>query len=174
MSKKPLGLTAAPRGLSTHAARLAREHDGTNEIPQPRPPRPACRIGRQLTDPLILLLLAAAAVTGALRDVTDTAVILLVITVNTSVGLAQEVRADQAVAALRRLGAPTARVLRDSVEHVQPAAEAVPSDLVLLAAGDIVPADLRLAVVHRRYGLDRVDRIVALSRQAGPKVLVAA
>jgi Ca2+-transporting ATPase len=136
-------------GLTTDAARQARERDGANEVPEPRPPGLAFRVGRQLTDPLVLLLLAAAAVTTALRDVPDTAVILLVIVVNTAVGVAQEVRADRAVAALRRLGAPTARVVRDGVERVRPAAEVVRDDVVVLAAGDIVPADVRVVEAHR-------------------------
>jgi Ca2+-transporting ATPase len=136
-------------GLTTDAAQRARERYGANEVPEPRPPGLPFRVGRQLTDPLVLLLLAAAAVTTALRDVPDTAVILLVVVVNTAVGVAQEVRADRAVAALRRLGAPTARVVRDGVEQVRPAADVVQGDLVVLAAGDVVPADVRVAEAHR-------------------------
>src|SRR5204862_3841688 len=158
VSEKPLVLTASETaaagarrtsGLTADAARRARERDGANEVPEPRPPGLAFRIGRQLTDPLVLLLLAAAAVTTALRDVPDTAVIVLVIVVNTAVGVAQEVRADRAVGALRRLGAPTARVVRDGVERVLPAAELVRGDLVVLTAGDVVPADVRLTEAHR-------------------------
>ena len=142
-------LTAERSGLSTAEARRARDRDGLNEVPAEPGPRLVYRIGRQLADPLILLLLAAATVTAVLRDVTDTAVMLLVIVVNTAVGVAQEVRADRAVAALRQLGAPTARVLRDGAEQVLPAAELVRGDLVLLTAGDVVPADVRLVEAHR-------------------------
>ncbi|OLE27735.1 MAG: hypothetical protein AUG44_09415 [Actinobacteria bacterium 13_1_20CM_3_71_11] len=136
-------------GLTTEQARRALDRAGRNEVPAPPGPHLAHRIGRQLADPLILLLLAAATVTGLLRDATDTTVILLVIVVNTSVGVAQEVRADRAVGALRRLGAPTARVVRDGVERVLPAAELVRGDLVVLTAGDVVPADVRLTEAHR-------------------------
>ncbi|WKX69019.1 cation-translocating P-type ATPase [Streptomyces sp. XD-27] len=87
------------------------------------------------------MLLAAAALTIATSDFTDAAVILLVITVNTAVGVAQEVRAEQAVAALSAMSAPAARVVRDGAERSVPAAEVVPGDVVLLAEGDIVPAD---------------------------------
>src|SRR5581483_9584545 len=91
---------ARPSGLSTveAAARLAA--DGPNTVAKPRPRRLVSRIAGQLTDPLVALLLAAAVVTVALGDWTDMAVILLVITLNTAIGVAQEVRADRAIAAL--------------------------------------------------------------------------
>ncbi len=141
MAGDELELTG-PRGLTAGdaAARLAR--DGRNETRPPAPRSVARRIGAQLVDPLILLLLGAATVTAATGDITDTLVILLVITVNTAIGVAQEVRADRAIAALRRLGAPTCRVVRDGQDLVVPAAEVVTGDLVRLSAGDIVPADL--------------------------------
>jgi hypothetical protein len=80
------------------AARLA--GDGPNTVPPPPPRRLAGRIGRQLADPLVALLIAAAVVTTALRDLPDTAVILLVVTVNTVIGVVQEARADRAIGRL--------------------------------------------------------------------------
>ncbi|WFE27760.1 cation-transporting P-type ATPase [Solwaraspora sp. WMMD791] len=109
----------------------------------------ARRVARQLTDPLVALLLAAGVVTTALADYPDTAVILLVVVVNTAIGVVQEVRADRAIAALDRLAAPVARVRRDGVDQVVPAAELVPGDLVRITAGDIVPADLTLTDAYR-------------------------
>ncbi|GAU69798.1 cation-transporting ATPase [Streptomyces sp. NBRC 110611] len=99
------------------------------------------RVLQQLRDPLILVLLVAAALTIATGDLSDAAVILLVITVNTVVGVVQEVRAEQAVIALSAMSAPAARVVRDGAERAIPAADVVPGDLVLVAEGDIVPAD---------------------------------
>ncbi|GAA0630834.1 cation-translocating P-type ATPase [Streptomyces thermocarboxydovorans] len=125
---------------SAEAARRLRVH-GPNEIPS-RPPTPVWRrVLQQLRDPLILVLLVAAALTIATGDLSDAAVILLVIVVNTVVGVVQEVRAEQAVRALSAMSAPEARVVRDGAERSVPAAEVVPGDLVLLAEGDIVPAD---------------------------------
>ncbi len=92
-------------------------------------------------DPLVLVLLGAAVLTIAIRDLTDTAVILLVVTVNSTVAVWQEVRADRAVEALTRLAAPTTRIVRDGRERVLPAAGVVPGDLLVLAEGDVVPAD---------------------------------
>jgi Ca2+-transporting ATPase len=115
------------------------------------PPRRgiALRVGRQLADPLVALLMVAGVVTAALGDIPDTLIILLVVVVNTVIGVAQEVRADAAIAALDRLAAPVARVVRDGRDQVVPAAELVRGDHVRLEAGDVVPADLKLTEAQR-------------------------
>ncbi|MFF5157694.1 cation-translocating P-type ATPase [Streptomyces sp. NPDC000348] len=131
--------SAAGLSSAEAARRLARH--GPNAIPE-EPRTPVWRrVLQQLRDPLILVLLVAAVLTIATGDLSDAAVILLVITVNTTVGVVQEVRAEQAVTALSALSAPTARVVRDGEERSLPAAGVVPGDLVLVAEGDIVPAD---------------------------------
>ena len=129
-----LGLT------SQEAAALLREH-GENTVPRPRPPRWWSRVLRQLRDPMIALLLAAAAVTVATGDVTDTVIIAVVVVLNTALGVAQEWRAERAVRALDRLAAPWARVRRDGLTARVPASSVVPGDLLLLEAGDVVGAD---------------------------------
>jgi Ca2+-transporting ATPase len=136
-------------GLSTAEAAARRVETGPNVLPEPAPPHLATRVGRQVRDPLILVLLAAMGVTAALRDVADLVVIGLVIVLNTTVGVVQEVRADRAVAALRRLAAPTARVVRDGSPVVLPAADLVPGDLIQVQAGDVVPADATLTEAVR-------------------------
>ncbi|MEJ3747026.1 cation-transporting P-type ATPase [Actinomycetes bacterium KLBMP 9797] len=141
---------AAPaRGLTAQVAADRLRAGGPNSVAPPPRRHVITRILHQLTDPLVALLLAAAVVTIALGDIPDTAVIALVVIVNTAIGVAQEVRADRAIAALDRLAAPTARVVRDGHDLVVPAAELVPGDLVRLEPGDIVPADLEIAVAHR-------------------------
>jgi Ca2+-transporting ATPase len=137
-------VTTVVSGLSSveAAARLAR--DGGNVLPVQRSGSPWRRVGVQLRDPLVAVLLVAAALTVATGDWTDAAVIALVIIVNTSVGAAQEVKADRAITALATLAAPEARVLRDGVQRVIPAADVVVGDLLVLAEGDIVPADARV------------------------------
>ncbi|MET8894010.1 cation-translocating P-type ATPase [Streptomyces albogriseolus] len=128
-------------GLSSaEAARLLTRHGPNALREEPRTPVWR-RVLQQLRDPLILVLLVAAVLTIATGDLSDAAVILFVIVVNTTVGVVQEVRAEQAVRALSALSAPTARVVRDGTERSLPAAEVVPGDVVLLAEGDIVPAD---------------------------------
>ena len=133
--------TAPDAGLSSldAAARLAR--DGGNTLSQRRPTALWRRIVTQLRDPLVLVLLAAAAFTIATRDFTDAAVILFVIVVNTTVGVIQEVKAERAITALSELTAPDARVIRDGAQRQVPAADLVVGDLLVLAEGDVVPAD---------------------------------
>jgi P-type Ca2+ transporter type 2C len=107
---------ATRSGLDSAEAARRLQAEGPNELPAPRPRRLAGRVARQLVDPLIVLLLAAAAVTTALGDLADTTVIAMVIVLNTAIGVAQEVRADRAIAALDRLAAPTARVVREGID----------------------------------------------------------
>ena len=96
------------------------------------------------------MLLVAAVLTIATGDWTDASVIIAVIVVNTTVGVVQEVKADRAITALSTMTAPEARVLRDGVQRQVPAAEVVVGDLLVLAEGDIVPADAAVRGRRRR------------------------
>ncbi|MFJ3970445.1 cation-translocating P-type ATPase [Streptomyces parvus] len=117
---------------------------GRNEVAV-RKARPLySRVLAQLGDPLVMVLIAAVALTLAIGDHADSVVIGLVIVVNTTVGVAQEVRADNAVAALSALSAPHARVRREGTDNDVPAATVVPGDVLLLAEGDIIAADAAL------------------------------
>jgi Ca2+-transporting ATPase len=129
------------------AARRLREH-GPNLSPQPPPRSLATRVLEQLRDPMILLLLVAGTVTTLTGDHPDTAIIAAVVVLNTTLGVLQERRAEQAMRALDRLAAPFAVVHRDGTSRRVPAAEVVPGDLVLLGAGDVVPADATLVEAH--------------------------
>ncbi|MGH6656999.1 MAG: cation-translocating P-type ATPase [Actinocrinis sp.] len=129
------------RGLTSAQAARQLARAGRNSIPAPRPVRLWRRVLMQLRDPLVAVLLVAAGLTIGTGDWTDAGVILLVIVVNTSVGIAQEVKADQAIAALDALTAPHARVVRDGEQMRIAADEVVPGDLLALGEGEIVPAD---------------------------------
>ena len=146
-------LEASPDGLAAAvaAARL-REH-GPNALPAPARTPPWRRFLHHFNDPLILFLLAAAVVAASLRHYVDAAVIAAVVLVNAVVGHVQEGRAEQALSALRTMLAPSARVLRDGERLMVPVETLVPGDLLLLEAGDRIPADARLL---RGRGL-RVD-----------------
>lgn len=163
---KPAGLTSAEA-----AARLAK--DGPNAVTRPKPKRLLQRVAAQLTDPLVALLLAAAVVTLALKDWPDTLVILLVITLNTAIGVTQQVQADKAIAALDDITAPTARVVRDGIHQQIPAAEVVCGDLVAVQAGDIVPADLHLEEAYRCQVNESAltGESLAVFRNAGDELL---
>ncbi|HSL25742.1 MAG TPA: HAD-IC family P-type ATPase, partial [Acidimicrobiia bacterium] len=130
------------KGLSPEEAsrRLA---DGRNELPPPPVRSWFSRIWKQLRDPMSLLLLAAASLSlFALREPRDAAAIAAIVILNVTVAVIQEEKAVTALEALRSAAAPTARVLRAGVPVTLPAAEVVPGDMVLLAAGERVPADL--------------------------------
>jgi Ca2+-transporting ATPase len=93
---------------------------------------------------LVLLLLGSAAISIAIGELVDAVAILAIVVVNAILGVLQEWRAEQSLQALKRMAAPTATVMRDGHQDNIPAGELVPGDLVLLAAGNNVPADLRL------------------------------
>jgi Ca2+-transporting ATPase len=133
--------TPGAGGLSSDGAAQRLARDGGNVLPARRPPPLWRRVVSQLRDPLVLVLLAAAGFTLATADYTDASVILFVIVVNTTVGVIQEVKAERAISALSALTAPAARVVRDGAQREVPAAELVVGDLLILAEGDIVPAD---------------------------------
>lgn len=98
----------------------------------------------QFTSPLIYILLVAAVVTALLKEYIDTGVIMAVVTLNAIIGYIQEYRAEQGVRALKKMLIPRARVIRNGKEKEINSEELVPGDVVLLASGTKVPADLRL------------------------------
>ncbi|MET0857539.1 MAG: cation-translocating P-type ATPase [Telluria sp.] len=131
-------------GLPAQAA-TARLHDhGPNAI-RGRPPRPRWHVfADQFTDFMILVLIAAAVISGVIGDIKDTVAIVLIVLLNAVIGFVQELRAERALAALKKMAATGATVLRDGHKLMVPAAQLVPGDIVVLEAGNVVPADLRL------------------------------
>jgi len=132
------------RGLSATeaAARLARH--GPNAISEKRR-RPAWRmLLDQFTDLMIVVLIGAAVVSGIVGDLQDTIAIIVILILNGVIGFVQEYRAERAIAALRKMAAANARVVRDGAAQTVVATGLAPGDVVLLEAGNVVPADLRL------------------------------
>ena len=136
--------TDADRGLT--AVEAARRHAryGPNVLPDDRGHGPVVRFLLQFHNPLVYVLLAAAVVTAAIGEAVDTAVIVLVVLVNAVIGYLQEAKAGQALQALARATQTVATVVRDGRSVRIDSREVVPGDLVLLEAGDKVPADLRI------------------------------
>lgn len=132
------------QGLSSKQAASRLLEYGRNELPAARQRSPLMRFALQFHNALIYFLLSAAVLAALLGHVVDASVILLVVLVNAIVGFVQEGRAEQALSALRAMLAPSARVLRDGHRRVVAVQDLVPGDIVLLEAGDRVPADLRL------------------------------
>ena len=138
------GLGSSDTGLGDDAARLAFERHGPNELPREKPESLAVLFLRQLAQPLIYVLLAAALVTAALAHWIDAGVILGVVIANAVIGVVHEHRAERAIEALLDLVAQEATVVREGVLRRIDARELVPGDVVVLDAGDKVAADCRL------------------------------
>ena len=118
---------------------------GTNELDE-RAAVPGWRMFvRQFANAIILVLAFAAVVTIVIGDLKDTIVIAGIVVLNAAIGFVQEHRAEQAMAALRKMAAPFTRVVRDGSVRSAPTRELVPGDVVQLEAGDVVSADARLA-----------------------------
>jgi len=131
-------------GLSEEAARARRERYGPNALPPPPSRGMLRRFIDQFRNVFIYVLLAAGVVTASLAHWVDTGVILGVVLINALIGFIQEGRAESAIAAIRGMLSHQATVLRDGRRVTLPAEELVPGDVVNLASGDRVPADLRL------------------------------
>ncbi|BAV34852.1 ATPase [Sulfuricaulis limicola] len=136
--------TDARAGLSAENARARLEQYGANEIREGRRRGPLAMFLGQFTDFMILVLIAAAIVSGLIGDLTDTLVIVAIVVLNAVIGFVQEYRAERAIAALKQMAALTAHVVRGGQSRMVPAAELVPGDVVRIEAGNAVPADLRL------------------------------
>jgi calcium-translocating P-type ATPase len=137
-------LNADSGGLGAQEAAAGLVNDGPNRLPETRGPGPVLRFVMHFNNVLIYVLLGAAAVTGFLEHWVDTGVILAVVVANAVIGFIQEGKAEAAMAAIRNMLAPRAAVLRDGVRMTVDGADLVQGDIVLLEAGDKVPADLRV------------------------------
>ena len=131
-------------GLSSQEAKARLEKFGFNELME----RPRPGLFKLLLDQfdnfLVIILIVAAVVSLLLGEVVDASAIMAIVVLNAVLGVVQESKAEQALAALKKMAAPNARVVRDGVEATLPARELAPGDIVLLEAGNYVPADMRL------------------------------
>lgn len=134
-------LAADHGGLSSAEAAVRLQSDGPNELAVARRRHLATELFRRLANPLIAILLFAAAIAGVTGDLTSFAIIVVVIVLSTALDMVQERRAEATADALKRSIALHATVLRDGAAIELPTRELVAGDIVMLAAGDLVPAD---------------------------------
>jgi Ca2+-transporting ATPase len=132
------------RGLSNDEVHRRQREVGPNELGAEAVRSPFLLFGAQFANTMIVVLLIAAVVTVAVGEVKDAIVITAIVVLNAAIGFVQEYRAERAMAALRTMTSPNARVARDGVQATVPAEQLVPGDVILLEAGDLVPADARL------------------------------
>lgn len=137
-------LHTSEEGLSDAEAAERLRKNGRNAL-RSKPPKAILQmLKEQIVDPMVLILIGAAAFSAILQEWTEAAVIFTIVIVNAIIGIVQEKKAQSSLEALRHMSAPTARVLRQGEESIVPASELVIGDVVLIGDGDMVPADLRL------------------------------
>jgi Ca2+-transporting ATPase len=137
-------LGSSLQGLSTEEARNRLLKHGPNELTEKKKKSPFMMFLDQFKDTMILVLIAAAIISGVIGGAADTIAIIVIVALNAVIGFIQEFRAEKAMALLRKMAAHSALVMRDGNPVTIPAAQLVPGDVVLLEAGKIVPADLRV------------------------------
>ena len=137
-------LESSMHGLTAQQASQRLQKFGSNSLPEAHRRSLLVMLVGQFSDFMILVLLAAALISGIIGEPQDAIAILVIVILNAIIGLVQEFRAERAVAALREMATPDAQVIRDGKSLTISAIELVPGDLVLLEAGNQVPADLRL------------------------------
>ena len=141
-----------PGGLTQREAARRLEKYGPNQLAQPQPPGLLLRVLGRLKDPMILVLLGAAALSllaSGGEDWLDGVIILVIVVVNGVISITQEDHAQQALEELRRMSSPQAGVLRDGAPRKVAASALVPGDVIVLEAGDQVPADARILECSR-------------------------
>jgi len=137
-------LQSSETGLAREEARRRLERFGLNELIEKERKSAWVMFFDQFKDFMIVVLLAAAVVAGLIGEPADTIAIVVIVVLNAVLGFVQEYRAEKAMAALKKMAAPMATALRDAQAESLPAAQLVPGDVVILEAGNVVPADLRL------------------------------
>jgi len=131
-------------GLTTEEAAQRLAHYGENQLRETPRPGFLVMLWEQLNNFVVILLIVASIISALLGDYVEAAAIMAIVVLNAILGIVQEQRAEEALAALKRLAAPDAQVIRDGHRKAVPAREVVPGDIVYLEAGNYIPADVRL------------------------------
>jgi len=140
-------LKTDPKGLTREEAERRAAEFGYNELKEKKRTTPLQIFLGQFKDVFVIMLLVATVISFLIGETVDAVTIAVIVILNSVVGFIQEYRSEKAMAAMQKLTAPKAHVLRDGTEAVIPAREIVPGEIVLLEAGDRVPADGRLLEV---------------------------
>jgi Ca2+-transporting ATPase len=137
-------LNTSFNGISSEEAQKRLLQYGPNELGEKQRKTALMMFLDQFRDFMILVLVAAALISGFIGELSDTIAIIVIVVLNAVVGFIQEYRAEKAMAALKKMAAPSATVMRNNLPETIPASRLVPGDMVMLEAGKIVPADMRL------------------------------
>jgi len=142
-------LNTSPEGLSSGGSAERLDKYGFNVLKEIKKKTLFMMFLDQFKDFMIMILIAAAVVSGIIGELVDTIAIIVIVILNAIIGFVQEYRAEKAMKALKAMSAPSALALRDNNFVNIPASELVPGDIVMLEAGRIVPADMRLSEAAR-------------------------
>lgn len=142
-------LNSRTRGLTTEEAQSRLKEFGPNELKVEKNISPLTILLRQFKSFLVIILLIATAISLVLGEIIDAVAIMVIVVISAVLGFTQEYRSEEALEALRNMLSPTASVVRDGQEKDVPANEIVPGDVLVLRAGDKVPADARLIETAR-------------------------
>ncbi|MGE5376613.1 MAG: cation-translocating P-type ATPase, partial [Bacteroidota bacterium] len=137
-------LKVEENGLTTEEAHRRLEYYGPNQLKEAPRPGFLHMLWEQLNNFVVILLIVASVISALLGDYVEAAAIMAIVVLNAVLGIVQESRAEEALAALKKLAAPDAQVMRDGHRVAVPSYNLVPGDLVFLEAGNFVPADIRL------------------------------
>lgn len=141
-------LSASKDGLTSSTISGRLEEFGLNQLVEKKRKPVWLLFIHQFNDFMILVLMAAAIISGIAGDLTDTIIILIIVLLNAIMGFVQEYKAEKAMDALSQLATPQATVIRDKQPIQISSKEIVPGDLVVLEAGNLVPADMRMMEAH--------------------------
>jgi P-type Ca2+ transporter type 2C len=131
-------------GLTTDEAKRRLGQYGPNQLKESPRPSFLQMLWEQLNNFVVILLIVASVISALLGDYVEAAAIMAIVVLNSVLGIVQERRAEEALAALKKLAAPDAQVIRDGHRTTVPSYELVPGDIVFLEAGNFIPADIRL------------------------------
>ena len=136
--------TSTDKGLSNEEAQKRLEKYGPNALKEEGKQSMLSKIIAQFNDFLILILIVAAVISYFVGEKVDAVVIIAIVIVNAALGIYQEGKAEKSLEALKKMAAPSAKILRNGNVEVIPSNNVVPGDIVILETGDVIPADLRL------------------------------
>jgi len=149
--------TDSVKGLSTEEVNLRLEKYGANQLKEAPGRSPFKIFFDQFNDLIVWILIAAAVVSGFLKEWVDSLAIIGIVIVNAILGFIQEYRAEKSLAALKKLSSPHAKVIRNGEYSVIAATELVPGDLIELEAGDHIPADSRICWLTANFGVQEAS-----------------
>jgi len=137
-------LRSSSQGISSEEASRRLEKYGPNELKEFKKKTLFVMFLDQFKDFMIIVLIAAAVISGFIGELSDTIAIIVIVLLNAIIGFVQEYRAEKAMAALKKMAAHSAKVIRNGLPETIPASQLVPGDVVILEAGKIIPSDIRL------------------------------